>query len=83
MNFYNSKGKRIKRHSIIALMLQELELKIFKQIWDTLNTIGIAFVTRHDSVVINENDLDNALYHINTILDEELVVNFEFKVQEY
>lgn len=82
INFYNKKGKYVRRYSIIALMLQELELKIFKKIWEVLNTVGIAFVTRHDSVVINPNDLENATYHINNILEEELCVNGRLKVKK-
>lgn len=83
MKFYNKKGESIKRHSIIALMLQELELKIFKRIWDTLITVEIAFVTRHDSVVINADDLENAKYHINNILEEELCLKGRLKTTKF
>lgn len=77
MAFYVKKKKWIRRHSIIALMLQKKELDIFRKIWNALHTVGIDFVTRHDSVVINLKDADNALYHINNILEDELSVNYK------
>lgn len=83
MNYYNKKGQYIKRYSIIALMLQEKELEIFKRLWATLNSLDIVFVTRHDSVVINETDLDSAIVHINNILDDELCVNSRLRVKKY
>jgi hypothetical protein len=83
MNFYNQKGQYIKRYSIIALMLQEFELKVFQKIWATLNSFGIAFVSRHDSILINETDLDAAIVHINNILDDELCVNSRLRVKKY
>jgi hypothetical protein len=83
MKFYNKKGESIKRHSIIALILQELELKIFQRIWDVLHSMDIAFVTRHDSVVINADDLENAKYHIENILDDELCVNYKLRTENF
>ena len=77
-------NKLEKQHSIIAQKLQKIEVDMFTEIWKELKDNKIKFVTIHDSVMVNEKDMDITYEIINRIISEKLKgVKYELRINKY
>ena len=76
-----SKNTLKKQHSILALKLQQLELSVFKIMWERLKELKIKFIPVHDEILFNKKDFDIVNKIFNETLKDEL--NIKFKLNYY